>query len=365
MTTKDDNKRLPGWAYVLLAVVSACIGLASSVVTAKFFVIGLERFESDGAAREVLISTGMLMIATELVAFGLAALLPIGRLRALKTKLIVCGVLLLGFEAATIYITQVALIQSTSAGVTANTTRIGDLRQSIDNRRDAAKTLRANGQAQTTSNHAWVRNQGAATLRDALKVELDIEPMAAELARLEATARPDLHTILGENGMVTYSVIRALLISAMGIVMFGAAGVLLRESRTGSRPHEATKARTQSYALQYGTSLPTYKLPALRCTEASPVVAIASQAERPTTTTAVAMKPMGETQQPAVVPPRLQISSLINAPYTVALDSPEAPRVDGKRPQLRSLVTALGKGWCNQISKIPDRHGRKIVLQNG
>ena len=74
MTT--HNTCLPRWAYTVLAVLAAVIGLASSAVTAQFFVMGLQRVEPDTFARDALMAAGLLMVVTELAAFGLAALLP-------------------------------------------------------------------------------------------------------------------------------------------------------------------------------------------------------------------------------------------------------------------------------------------------
>lgn len=292
MKTDDQSGHLPRWACVSIAVVAALVGLASSVVTAKFFVLGLERLETDTVAREVLIAAGMLMIVTELLAFGLVALLPANQLRALRTKLIVCGFLLLAFEAVTIYVTQVSLMQTASAGSTANQTRIQDLRATIDNRRAAAQSLRANGALQSGSSNAWTRTVGAAALRDALKVEQQIDPLAAELAGLEATAKPTMDGVLGGSGMLFYSVARALLISGMGLMMFAAAGALLRESRhkPKNQPMASSNGLTQnsmgSPTFRYSTfSLPTQSItsmvgattptPDTPTTSAVPVAAVA------------------------------------------------------------------------------------------
>lgn len=226
-----NEQFMPRWAYVFLAAIAAAIGLAASVITAKFFVLGLERIEPDNIARDVLIATGILMILTELLAFGLAALLPSNQLRALRTKLIVCGALLLTFEVATIYITQVALMQNAAVSATAAETKINGLQKSIENRRAAAQSLRVNGESQSASTNAWTRTLGAKALREALQAEQQIDPMVAELAQLQSQVRPNLANVIGETGVLIYSVTRAFLISVMGLVMFGAAGALLRESR--------------------------------------------------------------------------------------------------------------------------------------
>jgi hypothetical protein len=229
-TPPSDNAPLPRWAYRLLALLAAAIGLASSVVTAQFFILGLERVEPDSLARNALIAAGVLMIITELAGFGLAALLPKVQLRALRWRLIACGVLLLAFEATTIYVTQVTLVKSSEAVAGSVSTRIADLRASIDSRRAAAAGLRANGMRQSDSIHGWNRSAGAAALSQSLDAERQIEPLAYELARLQAGKSPTLTDVLGGDGMLAYSVSRALLISLMGLVMFGAAGSLLRSA---------------------------------------------------------------------------------------------------------------------------------------
>ena len=68
-----ENFAFPTWAYIALAAITATVGIASSAVTGKFFVLGLARLESDPVAREVLVAAGLLMIITELIAFGLSA----------------------------------------------------------------------------------------------------------------------------------------------------------------------------------------------------------------------------------------------------------------------------------------------------
>ena len=219
------------WAYVVLAVIVAIIGLASSAVTADFFILGLKRMESDVIAREALIAAGILMIVTELAAFGIAALLPRATLRSLRVHLMMCGVLLLAFEATTIYVTQVTLAQTSDTVASSSVARAGDLRTSIANQRAAAQALRDNGTVQSQSNNAWSRHLGAVALRDAIQVEQNISTLSAELATLESTGRPTLTSVLGAKGVLAYAVARAMLISLMGLVMFGAAGALLRAAR--------------------------------------------------------------------------------------------------------------------------------------
>ena len=221
---------LPQWAYAALAILCAAIGLSSSIVTAKFFILGLRRLEGDPVARDVLVATGMLMIATELLAFGLVSLLPINRLRTMRTTLLLCGGLLLAFEATTIYVTQASLFQGGELEASAREQRIEELQTAIASRRADAKSLRENGIAQGQSKSSWVRSLGANALHDALEVERQIEPLSAELVDLQRNARPTMSSILGKNGMLYFGIARGLLISTMGLVMFSAAGALAREA---------------------------------------------------------------------------------------------------------------------------------------
>ncbi len=293
------------WAYVFLAVVAAVIGLASSAVTADFFIIGLERMEADVVARDALIAAGILMVVTELVAFGLAALLPRQTLRGLRVQLMLCGALLLSFEAVTIYMTQATLVQASHAVATASTTRITDLRASIDNQRSAALGLRDGGTLQSASSNSWTRHLGAVALRSALEVEQNLLPLAAELAQLEAKVQPTMTDVLGAQGMLAYTVVRALLISIMGLVMFGAAGALLRAARsvstsTNQQPIQSTKQSTK-HSYQHGiTALPTgfkASLPSLRFM--SVPLAITAIAAAPLCFAAV--PPQAQAQPPAVI----------------------------------------------------------------
>ena len=59
-----------------LAVLALLLAAACAVVNGWFFALGLDRLEPDAAARAPLLLAGWLMVTTEHVAVGLAALLP-------------------------------------------------------------------------------------------------------------------------------------------------------------------------------------------------------------------------------------------------------------------------------------------------
>lgn len=245
----EQNAHLSPAAYRLLAVLTAAIGLVASAVTARFFVLGLERMESDSLAREALIAAGLLMIVVELAAFGLAALLPRQKLRGLRMQLMLIGLLLVSFEGVTIYVTQYLLVRGADAHSQGDNTKIKNQKEKLAGKREKITLLLAKAARESASPYAWIRDTSAATLRDADAMEASASTEAKELARLQAERRPTLTDALGEHGMLTYSVARALLISVMGLVMFGASGALLRASRPSSRsPHPAAPTSTTATA---------------------------------------------------------------------------------------------------------------------
>lgn len=222
---------LAPWAYRLMAVAAGAIGIAASVVTARFFVVALEQIEADALTREALLAAGVLMIVTELTAFFMAALLPARQLRGLRAQLLLCAALLVAFEGATIYLGQRALQQAGDAQASSLQTRIEQAQVSLLAQQQTAAALRSNGGAQSDSKHSWVRQDGAATLQRAASIEQRTAPLAQELAGLQAQQRPTLTSTLGHTGMLAYTVARSVLVSCMGLVMCGAAGALLRAAR--------------------------------------------------------------------------------------------------------------------------------------
>ncbi len=218
-------------AYRWLAAAAAAIGIAASVVTAQFFIVGLQRLEADAPARNALIAAGVLMIVTELAAFFLAALLPTRQLRALRAQLLLCAGLLVAFEGATIYLTQRTLAHSADAQHTSLQTRIAQAQASLHAQRSTIDNLRQNGATQSASKYNWIRQDGAQTLQRAAAMEPQTTALANQLAALQAQQRPTMTAALGHQGMLAYTVARALLVSGMGLVMCGAAGALLRAAR--------------------------------------------------------------------------------------------------------------------------------------
>ncbi|QBY56096.1 hypothetical protein [Cupriavidus oxalaticus] len=227
-----NDRHLRPWAYVALALISGAGGVAAAVITTRFFVLGLERTEADEPARQALMAAGALMVVVELLAFGLAALLPRTALRAARFKLVALGLALLAFEAGTLYVTQVAMVRTSQAASHSQNTRIQELRASIVAQREAASSLRETSARQAQSSNVWIREAAAKQARQALDVEAKLSGQVTELARLEAASAPTLTDTLGEQGMIAYAVCRSLLIVLMGVVLFAVAGALLRARRT-------------------------------------------------------------------------------------------------------------------------------------
>lgn len=308
-----DNTHLPRWAYIVLALLAAVIGLASSAVTTQFFILGLERTEANTLARNILISAGILMVVTELASFGLSSLLPKKLLRALRWRLIACGFVLLAFEGYTIYVTQITLEKSSQSISSSVSTRMANLSASIASKRATVAGLRANADGQSRSVFASSRAAGGEALRQAIEIERQIEPMAAELASIEAGKTTTVTEAIGEGGMRTYSVSRALLISAMGLFMFSASGSLLRAA-ADARPSRPARPTTPETATpKTGSALPRWTVGAM---------------PKPTPAYAAAAVPLGAMGAPlATFAPPLPTPPSISVPSVVKHAQPAQEKV--------------------------------------
>lgn len=222
---------LPAWAYRLLAALAACLGIALSVVTGKFFILGLQRLEPNELARDALAIAGLLMIIAEVVAFFIFALLPKKIMRPLRALLFTVGILLVTFEAVTVFTTQQALIQSSQSTREGVQARIDYLRTSIDKAQQSAINIRQTAQEQVGSRFINQRQDATQLLKTAQELEAQANAQATELSQLLDRQQHTLEQTLGEGGVLIYSVARAALLSVTGLIMMSAAGVLLRASR--------------------------------------------------------------------------------------------------------------------------------------
>lgn len=373
------NASLSKTAYTVLAVAAAAVGLASSGVTAQFFVLGLSQLESDPAARQALLASGLLMIVVELAAFGLAALLPRSTLHALRWQLVAGGLLLLAFEAVTIYATQVALVQSGDTAQASTQARVAGLQASISSQRAAVAALRDSGERQSASRNAWAQHLGAGAIKDALAAEARITPLVDELATLQASLKPTLATVLGTQGMLAYNLARALLTTGMGLLMFGAAGALLRAGRETVANQVAPSAtpcatvsdrstdyriKTETTAGSWSPSLPLLRLAAPFLLAAAPA---AQAAPMPSVTPTVAGEepatatPATVAETPRATPSATVADARYNAARTAVLSGTVRPSVRALQAHLGGATTAIrdylaqleregitrrtGKGW--------------------
>ncbi|AMR78607.1 hypothetical protein A2G96_13125 [Cupriavidus nantongensis] len=176
-------------------------------------------------------AAGGIMVIVELLAFFLAATLPKQALRAVRIKLLTLGVALLGFEAGTLYFTQVALVEASQAVARGQNTRIEELRHSISAQRAALATIQEAANRQSQSRHAWIREAAVAQASKAVHINAAVSAQAAELADLEARVVATTRDVLGKEGMIAYALARSLLLVLMGVVLFSVAGALIQARR--------------------------------------------------------------------------------------------------------------------------------------
>ncbi|PRD68749.1 hypothetical protein C6P61_09615 [Malikia spinosa] len=233
-----NSQPVPPATLRALAALALLLGLACAVVNGWFFALGLEQLEPDSTARAPLLLAGWLMVTSEHVAVGLAALLP-AAFAGLRRRLLWLGLALLAFEVLSMFAAQRALEHVNVTATTAQATQAAGLRAAIDSQRTTLEQLRSNGARQSESANAWRQHLGAAALRDSLAGQQRLQALEAELATLQGGIRPTLTGVLGASGATALAAARALLIGVMGLVLMSAAGQLWAAGRTGPTPAEA------------------------------------------------------------------------------------------------------------------------------
>ena len=221
-----------------LAALALLLGLACAAVNGWFFALGLDRLEPDATVRAPLLLAGWLMVATEHVAVGLAALLP-AAFAGLRRRLLWLGLALLAFECVSMFAAQRALEHSSVMATSAQTSHAAGLRAAIDSQRTTLEQLRSNGARQSESTNGWRQHLGAAALRDSLAGQQRLQALESELATLQGGIRPTLTGVLGASGAEAFAAARALLIGVMGLVLMSAAGLLWAAGRMTSKPAAA------------------------------------------------------------------------------------------------------------------------------
>ena len=218
-------------AFRWMAGAAGLIGLAGSCIGAWFFSIAIREQVSDPSVQHVLVATALLFTLTEMLVFGLAGLLHGGEHKAMRLKLVAAGCVLVLFEAVSIFGAQVVVGAADDARMQANQTRIAELRVSIHRQRQASAALVESGRVSGQSVIAASRQSGLDAMRQGADIEAKVLALSAELAKLEAAQAPSQASIFGRAGAVILGLVRAVLLSGVGLGMVSLAGVLWHLSR--------------------------------------------------------------------------------------------------------------------------------------
>ena len=227
-TTAPDNLHLPRWAYLLLALACMVMGLWASGITLQYFEHGAKALESDPALQALSVAAALMFVASEMGAFGLAALLTEAQLWARRWALTLFAAAVLGLEVVTIVAVQLAL--TTGADMTQATvlTSAAGLQKQID----AVEKNAAAFAATAESLRAADQLKKAAQYADkAVAEQVKAAELYAELKIVQEKKRPTLVGLLGHKNAIYYAVARGILVSLGGLVFFGTAGALLRAAR--------------------------------------------------------------------------------------------------------------------------------------
>lgn len=223
-------------AFRWMAGAAGLIGLAGSGIGAWFFAIAIREQVSDPSVQHVLVATAMLFTLTEMLVFGLAGILHGGEHKAMRRKLVAAGCLLVCFEAVSIFGAQIVVNAGDDARMQASQTRIAELRVSIARQREAAAALVESGRVSGQSVIAASRQSGLDAMRRGADIEADVLTLSTELAKLEAAQAPSQASIFGKAGAVVLGLVRAVLLSGVGLGMVSLAGVLWHLSRGQAHP---------------------------------------------------------------------------------------------------------------------------------
>lgn len=232
----ERERDIPPAVWQVAAGASALIGVAASALAARFFWLAVDAQEVDPAVKLALAFAAGLFVTAEVALFTIAGLLPTGRHKGLRAKLVLAGCVLLAFEVASIYASQVVLASAADARELAAVTRIGELKATIARQRETAQALVESGRVSGQSVVASSRASGVAALEKASDLEATTLALSTELARLEAAKVATVSGIFGQVGSVVMAAVRSVLVSSIGLLFFGLAGVLWRMSRAETHP---------------------------------------------------------------------------------------------------------------------------------
>ncbi len=250
------------WGYRVMAAAAGLIGLAGSAIGAWFFAIAIKQQVSAPEVQHVLVGTAMLFTLTEMMCFGLVGLLHGDDHKAIRRKLAAAGTVLIVFEALSIFSVQVVVGAGDESREKATQHRIVELRLSIERQRQAAAALIESGRVSGQSVIAASRQSGLDAMRRGAEIEGDVLELSAELAKLEASQTPSQASIFGHAGAIVLGLVRAVLLSAVGLGMVSLCGVLWNLSRgqlstkTPPAPAPETPAAIGSQADSVGVPVP-------------------------------------------------------------------------------------------------------------
>ena len=235
-------------AFRWMAVIAAVIGLAASAVAARFFMLAVNAQEVDPTFRWVLTFVAGLFVVSEVAVFTLAGLLDRVRHKSLRGRLILAGCVLLAFEVLSIYASQVVIASAQDARAQAAQTRAAELRTTIDRQRQTSAALTETGRLSGQSVVATSRASGVAALERAAQLDASTLALAAELAHIESQQVPTQSGVFGQAGAVVMGAVRAVLVSSIGLMFFGLAGVLWRMAHEEAHPEPDPAPAPETFA---------------------------------------------------------------------------------------------------------------------
>lgn len=225
---------LPRWAYIVLAIACIFMGLWASSVTLQYFEHGAKALEADPVMQALALSAALMFVASEMGAFGLAALLTERQLWARRWMLYGFAGAVLTLEVFTIVAVQLALTSGADLTQSTVQTQEKDLRDRIAKiEADAAAKRATADQQRATAKNAYELHLAGKSGDKAAAEQAKTDALYAELKTVQAQKRPTLVGLLGEKTAIAYAVARGVLVSLGGLVFFGVAGALMRAARGG------------------------------------------------------------------------------------------------------------------------------------
>lgn len=218
---------LPRWATYLMTLVCTAVALGAAFVQFDLFTLAIHLTETRPELQTTMACMTLLFVGGELLAVFIAGLMPEPgwrrRLRLLATAAV-------ALEVVMIFGAQVAMARSADSIAHAQQGRVEQLRASIASQRKAVEAMTDNARRQSESANAYVRSDGAQSLRRVAAMEAQTLALSQELARLEAGQVPTATEVFGQRGMIATKVASAVLVSAFCLTFSGAAGALLAAS---------------------------------------------------------------------------------------------------------------------------------------